>query len=140
MSIFSKKWSFFTNFGVFFLTKLTEMLKTPLTQSIRAPNFAQKIFTRRLVYAVLSGRKNSNPLLNRGRANNFFKSQSAMLRGLASNVDFFEKMVIFHEFWRFFLTKLTEMLKTPLKQSIRAPNCAQKNLHRRISLCRFKLP
>ncbi len=62
----------------------------------------KKISTGGLFYAVLSGHKNDNPLLNGGRTGKFLRPNSAMLRGLAANVDFFEKMVIFHEFWRFF--------------------------------------
>ena len=98
-----------------------------------------KIFTRGLVYAVLRGHKNDYPLLNGGQTGKLLRPNSAMLRRLAANVDFFEKMVIFHEFWRFFfLTKLTEMLKTPLKQPIWVPNFAQKIFTGRISLRRFK--
>ena len=59
----------------------------------------QKIFRRGLVYAALRGHKNANPLLNGGQTGKCLRQNSAMLRGLASNVDFFEKMVIFHEFF-----------------------------------------
>ena len=62
-----------------------------------------KIFTRRLVYVVLRGHKNANPLLNGGETGKCHRPNSAMLRGLAANVDFFEKMVIFHKILTFFL-------------------------------------
>ena len=48
-------------------------------------------------------------------------------------------MVIFSQDVDVFFGKTRKMFKTPLKQSIRVPNFAQKNLHARVSLRRLKL-
>ena len=61
MSIFSKKWSFFTNFGVFFDEAHGNAQNAFETVDSDSKLYATKSSRGELVYADLGCRKNANP-------------------------------------------------------------------------------
>ena len=122
----------------FFLEKREKCLKHLWNSRSGFQILRKKIFTGGLVSAVLSGRKNANPLLNGGRTHKFLRPKSAMLRRYGRKYRFFLKDGHFSQNFEVFFGRTRKMPETPLKQPIWVPNIAQKNLHRRISFRRFK--